>query len=230
MMVAAEFLALPLRGLFGIGPDDLEDEDGNKLTAIQTILRRLLTIPVGTEEGAASFEFAGANLSGFHESLNSLARLVASLSGLPPDYLGLASDNPPSAESRLAGEIRLIKRAERKQRAWGGSYEQMCRIVRRFQEGDWDPKLRRLETKWRDASTPTEAQSADAATKKYQSGIVPLRQTRQDLGYTDAQIDNMEKEDAKLRAENPIGEIARGLSDRGLIGQPTPAADNGNAA
>jgi hypothetical protein len=37
MMVAAEFVALPLRGIFGIGPDDLEDADGNKMTALQAI-------------------------------------------------------------------------------------------------------------------------------------------------------------------------------------------------
>ena len=32
------------------------------------------------------------------------------------------------------------------------------------------------------------AQSADAAVKKHQAGIVPLRQTREDLGYTGEQI------------------------------------------
>ena len=233
MMVAAEFLALPIRGLFGIGPQDLEDEHGNKLTAIQTLLRRLLTIPVGTEEGAQSFEFAGANLAGFHESLNSLARFVASLSGLPPDFLGFTTDNPASADAIRSAEARLVKRCERKQRAYGGSYEQVCRIVRRFQEDDWDPKLRRLEAMWRDPSTPTYAQMADAAVKLYatpdgKEPIVPLRQTREKLGFTDGQVTQMEKEDAKFRRENPLGEIARGLSDRGLIGQP--AADDGDAA
>lgn len=211
MMVAGEFVAIPLRGLFGITPADLEDEHGNKITALQAIMGRLLTI--GDTE-AKAFEFAAAQLSNFHGSINQLAKLVASISGLPPDYMGLATDNPPSAESRLAGEIRLIKRAERKQRAFGGSWEQVARLVRRFQVGEWDPRLKRLETIWRSAATPTVAQSADAATKLYtappgQRPIVPLRQTRETLGYTQTQIARMEEEDQREAERDPIAALAR---------------------
>lgn len=223
MMLAAEFVSLPLRGLWGVTEEDLKDQDGNSVTALQAIMGRLLTManPEGRE-----FQWSAASLSNFHESINSLAKLVASIAGLPPDYLGLSTDNPPSAESRLAGEIRLQKRSERKQRAFGGSYEHAMRLVRRLQEGDWDPRLRRLETVWRDASTPTVAQTADAAVKKYtapqgQDPIVPLRQTRKDLGYTDAQIDNMENEDAARRQRDPMAEIARQFSDNGA--EPEPA-------
>jgi hypothetical protein len=217
MMIGAEFLALPVRGFFGIGPDDLKDRDGNQLTAYQALMRKFLTIPTGADEGAKEFTFPGANLGGFHESINSLARLVASLSGLPPDYLGLSTDNPASAESRLAGEIRLIKRAERKHSPFGGAYERTGRLVKRFQEKDWDPKYRMLETRWRDPSTPTIAQSADAAIKKYtappgQKPIVTLRQTREDLRYSDAQITNMEKEqaaeDRQAAALDPVNILA----------------------
>lgn len=196
MMVAAEFVALPLRGIFGIGPQDIEDTSGNKLTALQAILGRLLTIP--DEDGTGkTFEFTSANLANFHESINQLAQMVASLAGLPPHYLGMTTDNPASADAIRSAEIRLIKRAERKQRAFGGAWEQVMRLVRRMQDGDWDPALRRLETIWRDPSTPTVAQKADAAVKLYNlpTPIVPLRQTREDLGYTDAQIDRMEQED-----------------------------------
>jgi len=214
MMIGAEFTAIPLRGFWGISPTDMVDEQGNPMTAMQAIMGKFLTL--GESEGK-EFEFRAADLKNFHDSINQLARLVSSLAGLPPDYMGLATDNPPSAESRLAGEIRLIKRAERKQRAFGGSYEQVGRIVRRIQTGEWDPKLRRLETMWRDASTPTVAQSADAAVKKYTTSpnpIVPLRQTREDLGYTDAQIKNMEKADDEAARRNPLGVIANQFADQ----------------
>jgi hypothetical protein len=204
MMVAAEFVALPLRGLFGIGPGDLEDAKGNKLTALQAILGRLLTIP--DDDGTAKmFEFASANLTNFHESINALAKLVASMAGLPPHALGFTTDNPASADAIRSAESRLVKRAERKQVAFGGSYERMMRLVRRFQDpgAERDPRLARLETIWRDASTPTIAQKADAAVKLYNlpTPIVPLRQTREDLGYSDAQIARMEQEDQKAAAE-----------------------------
>jgi hypothetical protein len=202
MMVAAEFVALPLRGIFGVGPDDLEDQDGNKMTALQAILGRLLTLP-DADGTAKQFEFTSANLSNFHDTINQLAKLVASIAGLPPHALGFTTDNPASADAIRSAEARLVKRAERKQRAFGGAHEQAMRIVRRIQSGDWDPGLKRLETIWRDASTPTVAMRADAAVKMYNLPvpIVPLRQTREDLGYTEAQIARMEAEDDKALAQ-----------------------------
>lgn len=232
MMLGAEFLGLPIHGFFGIGPEDLEDAEGNPLTAMQMRMRRLLTLPTGSDEGAKEFTFQGANLSGFHESLNKLAQTVASLAGLPPHYLGFTTDNPASADAIRSAESRLVKRCERKQRPWGGAYEQMCRIVRRFQTDEWDPKLKRLETIWRDPSTPTVAQKADAAVKLYtappgQKPIATLRQTREDVGYTDAQIRKMEREDEveeKRKAElDPLRSITRDFTDA----VPTSAM-NGN--
>jgi len=210
MMVAAEFVALPLRGFWGLGPDDLSDADGNPMTALQAIMKHVLTIPVdpdGEAGGGREFEFKAASLANFHESINQLAKLVASIAGLPPHYLGYATDNPASADAIRSAESRLVKRAERKQRAFGGSWEQVMRLVRRFQEGDWDPALLRLETTWRDASTPTVAQKADAAVKLFSTPgrpIVPLRQTREDLGYSPVSIARMEEEDARLAAQDPL--------------------------
>jgi hypothetical protein len=199
MMVAAEFVALPLRGIFGIGPDDLEDADGNKMTALQAIMGRLLTIP--DDDGTArQFEFPSANLTNFHETINQLAKLVASLGALPPHFLGFTTDNPASADAIRSSEARLVKRAERKQTAFGGAYEQAMRIVRRLQDGDWNPGYRRLETIWRDASTPTVAQKADAAVKLHAEGITSTRQAREDLGYTDGQITRMGLDDAEADA------------------------------
>jgi hypothetical protein len=218
MMLAAEFHALPLRGLWGVTPEDLQDQDGNPQTALQVIMGRLLALE---NPDGQHFEFKAADLKNFHESINQLAQLVASISGLAPDYLGLSTDNPPSAESRKAGEVRLIKRAERKQRAYGGSYEQAGRIVRRLLDGDWDPRYRRLETRWRDASTPTVAQSADAAVKKFQAKIVSLGQTRRDLGYTDAQIALMEREDEEAARNDPTLSAVREALNGSQPTEPT---------
>lgn len=216
MMVAAEFVALPLRGIFGIGPDDLEDQDGNKLTALQAILGRLLTIP-DADGQAKQFEFASANLANFHTSLTQLGKLVGSISGLPANYLGETTENPASADAIRSGEIRLIKRAERIKVPFGGSYEDTGRLIKRFQEGDWDPKYRRLETIWRDSSTPTVAQKADAAVKLYNlpKPLVTRRQTREDLGYTDAQIRRMEADDEREAAMDPVGQMTRALGQSG---------------
>jgi hypothetical protein len=222
MMVAAEFVALPLRGIFGIGPEDLVDQKGNPLTAMQAILGRLLLLREA--DGAKQFEFPAADLTNFHDSIGQLARLVASVAGLPPDYMGLATDNPPSADSRRAGEVRLVKRAERRQRAFGGGHEGTCQMVKRFQDGDWDPKYRQLETIWRDASTPTVAQKSDATVKTHAERIITTRQAREDLGYTQGQIERMEAEqDAEDAKAATIFKLPTAADQVPTPGAPVPA-------
>lgn len=215
MMLAAEFVALPLRGILGIGPDDLVDEQGNQLSAVQVIMGKLLTLP-GTEDGpeVKPWQWDQASLSNFHDSINQLAKLVASISGIPPHFLGFTTDNPASADAIRSSESRLVKRAERKQTPFGGTYEQTMRLVRRFQTGGEkvDPRLLRLETMWRDASTPTRAQAADAVVKLLAEGAITKRQAREDLRYTQAQIARMEQEDAE--------------ADAALLGGKPPAPTN----
>ncbi|MGH8881330.1 MAG: phage portal protein, partial [Stackebrandtia sp.] len=118
---------------------------------------------------------------------------------------------------------------ERKQIVLEGAYESTGRLVRRFQSGDWDPRLLQMETIWRDASTPTTAQTADAAVKKYTAGIVPLRQTREDLGYTEAQIRRMEDEDEKQRQQDPALQLMRDAAGGPGVDEREPAA-GGDAA
>ncbi|WP_326565087.1 phage portal protein [Amycolatopsis rhabdoformis] len=233
MMIAAEFLTTPVHGFFGLGPEDLVDQNGNKLTPYQALLRKFLLIPNGVDEGVKEFEFSGASLTGFHESINKLGQLVASLAGLPPHYLGFTTDNPASADAIRSSEARLVKRAERKQRPWGGSYERMCRLVRRFQSGEWDPKLKQLETRWRDASTPTVAQTADAAYKYYtppapgMRPILTLRAARELIGKSDAEIRRMDAEDeeADRRAAelDPVGVLADRIQPNDQPPRPEPA-------
>jgi hypothetical protein len=111
------------------------------------------------------------------------------VSGLPVRYFGQNTANPPSEGSINADESRLIKRAERRERAWGGSWEQGMRLVRRIQEGEWNPDLASMETMWRDPSTPTRAQTADAVMKLASTEvggipILPLEMAREEIGWS----------------------------------------------
>lgn len=221
MMVAAEFHAIPLRALFGIGEDDLVDDKGNKLSALQVIMGRLLTLE-GVEAGEVKpYEFAASNLSNFHDTLTQLAKHATALVGLPPTAFGVVTDTPASAEAWRAAEARLIKRAERRQTALSGSYERMNRQVRRLQDGDWDPAARRLETIWRDPATPTRAQAADAVAKLFGGEpVITKRQAREDLGYTPGQVRRMQAEDDAEAERDPVREIVQ----LGIGGRPPVTA------
>lgn len=192
MMLSAEYHAMPRRYALGFDEEDFTDKDGNKISVWSRLAGRIwATAKNRKDDGVDVGQFPEAELANFHNTLNALARMASSLSGLPPQFLGLNTENPPSADAIRAGEIRLIKRAERKQRALGGSYEQGCRIALRIRDGDWDPRARSLETLWRDPATPTFAQMADAAVKLHVAGIVPTEQTWEDLQYTAEQRNRM---------------------------------------
>ncbi|SFT31824.1 phage portal protein [Streptomyces sp. ok210] len=210
MMVSAEYHATPRRVAFGFGEEDFVDANGRKVSAFSRIIGRMwATEKNRKEDGADVIQFTEASLTNFHETLKQLATLVASISGMPPYFLGHATDNPASADGIRSAETRLVKRSERRQRGNGGTWERVNRKVLRIRDGKWNPEARALETIWRDASTPTVAQVADAAVKKYAARIVPLRQTREDLGYTQAQIHRMEEQDEQV-AQDAMQRIMSG--------------------
>ncbi|WTW93628.1 phage portal protein [Streptomycetaceae bacterium NBC_01309] len=227
MMVSAEYHATPRRVAFGFGEEDFVDEQGNKVSAFSRIIGRMWATSKAKGEGADVIQFPEANLKNFHDTLNQLARLVSSLAALPPHFLGFTTDNPASADAIRSSEARLVKRAERKQRAWGGAWEQVMRLVMLIRDGEVSAEARSLETIWRNASTPTIAQKADAAQKLREADIVPLRQTREDLGYSPPQIDRMEEEDRKAAA-SVLERILAGDPAAALTGpkpEPPPVPD-----
>jgi len=227
MMVSAEYHATPRRVAFGFGEEDFVDEQGRRLSAFSRIIGRMwATEKNRKDDGADVVQFPETSLANFHSTLEQLAKMVASLSGLPPHFLGQSTANPASADAIRSSETRLVKRAERKQRAWGGTWERVMRLVLRVRDGDWNSDARALETIWRDASTPTVAQIADASVKKFQAKIVPLRQTREDLGYSQAQIARMEEQDEE--AANAVMQRLAGGDVTPLFG-PKPPAGSGDA-
>lgn len=212
MMVGAEFHALPRRWALGFKEEDFIGPDGAPLNPHSIVAGALWATERSRQDGAEVGQFAESALSNYHATLDQLAKLVASVSGLPPHYLGMATANPASADAIRSAEARLVKRAERKQRAFGEAWEQVMRLALLWRDGKVPGEAARMETLWRDASTPTVAQSADAAVKLNAQGVVPLRQTREDLGYSETQIDRMEAEDlkAQVRAAATFGLIDPG--------------------
>lgn len=196
MMVSSEYHAMPRRWATGMSKDDFADANGQPMGALSSLAGRLW---VNEDTNVKFGQFPEAQLTNFHDTINQLARLVSSLTGLPPSFLGLATDQPPSADAIRASEARLIKRAERRQRAFGEAWERVMRLVLLIRDGLIDPRTRSLETVWRDPATPTYAQVADAVTKLYQAGLLPKEMAWEKLGYSATQIVRMSAmEDAAL--------------------------------
>lgn len=216
MMISAEFHAMPRRAWFGMTEDDFTDEQGNALGVWSRVAGREWATALRKGAEADVEQFPEAELSNFHNSLKLLAQVACQVLALPPHYMQFAGSNPASADAIRSSESQLVKRVERKQRAFGGSWEQVMRLASLVAGQGENPELLRLETIWRDASTPTVAQKADAAVKLYSQGISTLRQTREDVGYTDTQIKLMEDQDAEALANDPVGALARDLAGTGV--------------
>jgi hypothetical protein len=198
--VATEVAAIPQRWVAGMSKGDFADQNGNPLPAWQAYFGAVWA----TEAADAKFgQFSAADLGNFTRIVDHYAQQVSGLTGIPMRYFGQNTANPPSAEGIKADEARLVKTCERRQQAWSGSWEQVMRLVRRLVDGDWDPTLKQLEALWRDPSTPTLAQAADAAVKLHAEGVLPTEAVWEDLGYSPARQAKLRQQFAEQR-QDPI--------------------------
>jgi len=219
MQGTAEIMAIPQRLLFGVKPEDIgvDPETGEKL--FDAYIARILAFE---DPDAKAQQFSAAELRNFVEALDALDRKAAAYTGLPPQYLSTNSENPASAEAIRSSESRLVKKTERKNKIFGGAWEEAMRIAyRAMKGGDIPPEYYRLETVWRDPSTPTYAAKADAATKLYAGGlgVIPRERARIDMGYSIAEREEMAVWDAQ---ESPVA-MATGMAAQGgaeLPGKP----------
>lgn len=210
---AQEQMAMPQRYLFGATEEDFQDRDGNPVPAWEAYTGRFLML---SEKDATAGQWPAAELRNFTEVINQYARIVSAMTGLPPHYLGFTSDNPASADAIRSSESRLVKKAERKQRAFGGDWERVMRLAL-LVAGEDPNRALRLETVWRDPSTPTVAAKADAVTKLVQTGILPKEAAWEQLGYSP----EYRKRLSNLTSRDPA---ARFLAAREAAGDPAVMA------
>jgi hypothetical protein len=213
LQIAGETHSVPQKYALGVSKGDFVDKEGNPLPAWQAYFQ---AIWANASKEVKVGQFQASDLSNFHETVNHYAKLVASLTGLPPHYLGFTTDNPASADAIRSSEARLVKRAERRQRIFGGSWERAMRLVLRISTGEWVPAARGMETKWRDAATPTHAAKVDAI-QKLTGGkpIMSVESAQEELGWNKTRRD-VERQRLENEASDPTLErFARELGDLG---------------
>jgi hypothetical protein len=188
LQLVQETMAAPQRGVLGATKGDFVDAEGNPLSAWEAYFGSVWAM---SNANAKTFQFDAADMSNWDTAMNLYARQASGVSGLPVEYFGLNTENPPSADGQRAGETRLIKRAERVQTTFGHAWESVQRLVLRFRDGEWSEDARRMETIWRDPGTPTVAQVTDAVVKRYQAGLVDWETAQERMGETPAAISQM---------------------------------------
>lgn len=220
---ASELMAIPQRIIFGVDESEFPVDVTQPGAAMEAYMARIMAF---ANEGAKATQFSASDLRNYVDALQELAKQVASYTGLPPQYLSFSSDNPASAEAIKSAESRLIKKVERKARLFGQSWEEAMRLGMLVIDGTVPRDAYKLETVWRDPSTPTFAAKADGTTKLHAAGIIPTEQARIDLGYSDIQRKEMQKMDKN----DPVSMMNQLLFQNDATQQGLDNQANANAA
>lgn len=198
-MVTSEFYARPRRWATGLELE--EDEDGNVLNPFDSEEGRLWT----SESPDTKFgQFDAASLSGYTDQATMLLQLIGALGGLPPHYIGLNGDQPPSADSIRSAEAPLVARATALQRTFGQSWALVAALIAAVLRPGTDPLAVELLTLWASPETRTPAQQTDAAQKLVDMGVPLSVVLREALGWSPEQVKATEQA-ARAEALNRAG-------------------------
>lgn len=184
---AQELMAVPVRFVFGASQDDFVDKQtGRPLTTWEAYLGRMNALG---DPDAKVQQLPAADLQNFTTTVQSYAKLVSSVSGIPLRFFGVSSDaNPASADAIRSDESRLVMRCNQRNTAFGGAWEQAMRIALRMAGDDEVQADTRLETVWANPETPTFAGKAAAVSQLWQAGLpIPRSFVYDVLGYSPEQ-------------------------------------------
>jgi hypothetical protein len=167
MEINREFYNSPQRYALGVDEGSFTDASGNVRTGWETIMGRVWAIGKDEDGDLPQVgQFTPSSPAPYLEQVKGLAQLIAAEAGLPTTYLGFTTDNPASADAIRAGEVRLIKRAERRQTAFDASWLEVGRLSLLVRDGRVPDDFRSVNAhNWRDAATPTRSAAADEAVK-----------------------------------------------------------------
>ena len=184
MLVSAEFGARPRR--YTLGVEIAEDAAGNPVNPFVEGAQRVWQLE-GNRTDAMVGQLDPMSLTPYTEAISALVHQVAAISQLPPSMVGIAMNQPASAEALRAGEAGLAARARARQRAFSGPWAEVIRLAVEAGDGKAHPELLDVEIVWSDPETPTVAQAADAASKLVGAGILSVDGALDQLGYTPEQ-------------------------------------------
>lgn len=186
LQLAMETTATPQKVALGVQKSDFVDEDGNPIDPWEAYLGAVWAL---SDSNTDVKQLAGADLSGFHDTIRMLAEQASTVTGLPVRMMGQSSANPPAEGAIRADEARLVKQVERLNSVAGVAWSWALGIAERIRTRRWSADGQ-IQVQWHDPATPTVAQRADAIQKL--SGGVPVLSVRgamMELGFTQQRID-----------------------------------------
>jgi hypothetical protein len=189
MFVASEYAAFKQRWVTGMEiPDD--PDTGKPIEPFRAAVDRLF---VAEDPNARFGEFESSDLGNYVKAMETVIQHIASISRTPSHYLLGQMGVFPSGEALRSVETGLVRKAQRRQRWFGESWEEVIRLA--FVALD-DPRgeVRDSETLWADAETRTEAEHVDAVVKMGSAPIeIPQQILWEQLGLSPQMIERIKE-------------------------------------
>lgn len=172
----------------------------------------------------ATGQYQSAPPDPYINELQMLAQLASAQSGVPANYFGFHTQNPPSADAIRALESRLVKKAERRQSLFDQVLKNDLAFVVQSILDDApadSARIASLSTQWRDPATPTRAASVDSAVKLRQAEILDgdSEILLEMIGLTPDQVRRVQEE----RSRSVSRRLVEALRDRQQA--PDPVAE-----
>lgn len=184
MLVAMERYALPLRYATGFDPDDPavdgEDSGGEHEAQIQPDDWFVAFPGAQTQVG----QLPQADLGKIVEVQDAIKVDIARVTGIPLHYFMLQTSQLPSGESLRVANQRLTSQVRSIQDDWTPPYARVARLLGA-----------EAQPLWEDPEPRSPKDDAEAAQARQDAGV-SRRQSLREIGYTDAQIDEMGDERA----------------------------------
>lgn len=203
-LVTSEYYARPRRWATGLELD--EDDDGNVVNPFTNEDGRLWT---SEDPGTKFGQFDPAGVDSYTGLIATLTQMIGAVTGLPPHYLGLNGDQPPSADSIRSAEASLVARAQALMRTFGRSWSQVAALVHVIHTGA-DPLAVDIAPMWASAETRTPAQQTDAAQKQVDMGVplsVVLTETMGWSAETVARVAQAQRAEAMNRSGVDLAKV-----------------------
>jgi len=211
--VAREFFSAPQRYILGADESAFLDADGNPTNGWSVVQGRVLGISYNDDDGVMPQvgQFQANSPAPYFDQIRAYANLLAGETAIPVAYLGYPADgNPASADAIRALESRLVKKAERRQKQFGRTWQEVARLALLIRDGEVPPEFSQVRPIWRDPATPTVAAAADAAVKLITAGVLTpdSEVTYNRLGFTDTDKAQLARDKATSSAVSLVAQIA----------------------
>ncbi len=220
MGINREFYSYPQRWAMGVDPSDFQNEDGSMRPGWEIAVGAVWAMQ-NNEDGQAPEvgAFPANSPLPYTEQLRTLAQMMAGASAVPERFFGFVTAQPPSADALAAEESRLVKRAERRQAQFGAAWTEVGLLAAQMLGQRITPEQFRAKVapRWRDASTPTKAATADAVVKLIGAGVLPAdsRAVLEMLDFDDQTIAQIITH-RQIAAPDPFAALA-GAIDRQTV-------------